>query len=59
MGSLKNEGDFLDSQPALDALFVFDCVVNVFETLEIDESVKFVFGGESRADSCFVLAPVA
>jgi hypothetical protein len=36
MGSLKNEGDFLDSQPALDALFVFDCVVNVFETLEID-----------------------
>src|ERR1700689_953286 len=49
-----DEGDFLDSQPALDALLAFDCVVDVFEALEIQEPVKLVFDGKSWADSCFV-----
>ena len=41
------EGDFLDSQPAFDALLAFDCVMNVVEALEVDEAVEFVFRGET------------
>lgn len=54
--SRNDEGNFLDSQPALYALLAFDCVVNVFEALEVDEPVELVLGGESRADSSLVLA---
>jgi hypothetical protein len=32
----NDEGAFLDSQPALDALLAFNCVANVFEALEIN-----------------------
>jgi hypothetical protein len=47
---------FSISQPALDALLAFDCVVYVLEALEIDEAVEFVFCGESRASFSLVLA---
>jgi hypothetical protein len=50
------KSNFLDSQPALDALFAFNGVVNILEALEVDKPVEFVLRGESRADSCFVLA---
>jgi len=48
--------NFLDSQPALDALLALNCVANVFESLEVDEPVEFVFRGKSRTGSSLVLA---
>jgi len=50
-GFTEAERDFLGSQPALDALLAFNCIVNVLEALEINESVEFVFRSESRTGS--------
>jgi hypothetical protein len=50
----NDESNFLDAQPALDTLLAFDGVVNVFESLEINKPVEFVFCGEFRAGSCLV-----
>ena len=52
----NNEGDFLDSQLALDALLALDCVMKVFEAPEIHEPVELVLRGESRAASHFAFA---
>jgi len=52
----RDQRDFLDSQPALDALLALNCVVYIFEALKIDEAVELVFRGESRTDSCFVFS---
>src|ERR1700682_4702605 len=52
----NDEGDFLDSQPSLDALLAFNCVVNVLESLEVNESIEFVFRRKPRTGPCLVVA---
>ncbi len=52
----NDERSFLDAQPAFDALLAFGCVTDVFESLEVNESVEFVFRRKSRGDACFVFS---
>jgi hypothetical protein len=52
----NDERDFLDSQPALDALLAFNCIVNVLESLEVNESIEFLFRRKPRTGACLVLA---
>jgi hypothetical protein len=52
----NDQGNLLDSQPALYSFLAFDRVVNILEALKICKAIELVFRGEAGTSSRFVFA---